>query len=144
MDQKTNTVLIVDDEPHVIHVVKLKLEESGLNVVIANNGRAAFDLACQIKPDLVVTDFQMPGGSGLELATRLRKHPDTSQIPLIMLTARGHLAPLSELAETNVRSLLAKPFSPRNLLSKVNELLGRAPATLPRASGNNDEEAAAA
>jgi CheY-like chemotaxis protein len=125
MEQQSHTVLIVDDEPHVIHVVKFKLEESGIDVVIATNGRAAFDIACRIKPDLVVTDFQMPGGSGLELATRLRKHPDTSHIPLIMLTARGHLAPLSELAGTNVRSLLAKPFSPRNLLSKVNELLGR-------------------
>lgn len=148
MEQKSHTVLIVDDEPHVIHVVKFKLEESGLDVVIANNGRAAFDIACRIKPDLVVTDFQMPGGSGLELATRLRKNPDTSHIPLIMLTARGHLAPLSELAETNVRSLLAKPFSPRNLLSKVNDLLGRDPMMAarmnPGAAGAGTDGGAAA
>ena len=125
MNAKQPKVLIVDDEPHVIHVVKYKLEHDGIEVIVASNGTTAFDIACESQPDLIVTDFQMPGGSGLELATRLRKHPETSNIPLIMLTGRGHLAPLSELAETSVRSLLAKPFSPRNLLKKVNDLLGR-------------------
>ena len=59
----------------------------------------------------------------MNLQKYLRKNAQTANIPIVMLTARGHLAPLSELAETSVRSLLAKPFSPRNLLSKVNELL---------------------
>jgi DNA-binding response OmpR family regulator len=125
MSESTHTVLIVDDEPHVVHVVKFKLEQAGLKVIVANSGRVGYEMACREKPDLVVTDFQMPGGTGLELATRLRKNADTAETPLIMLTARGHLAPLSDLADTNVRSLLAKPFSPRNLLKKVDELLGR-------------------
>ena len=73
MDQESYTVLIVDDEPHVIHVVKFKLEESGLDVAIANNGRVAFDLACKIKPDLIVTDVIMPGLSGVELVEALRE-----------------------------------------------------------------------
>ncbi|MCP3904431.1 MAG: response regulator [Planctomycetes bacterium] len=129
MDAGTRTVLVVDDEPHVVHVVSFKLRHDGLTVIIANNGNRAFDLACRELPDLIITDFQMPGGSGLELATRLRKNKETAEIPLIMLTARGHRAPLAELAETNVRALLAKPFSPRHLLGKVNELLERAPQT---------------
>jgi len=118
------TVLIVDDEPPIVHVVRLKLQQAGLEVVVANNGNLAYDLACKVKPDLIVTDFQMPGGTGLELATRLCGNPETCHIPLIMLTARGHRAPLAELAQTNVRSVLAKPFSPRHLLKKVSELLG--------------------
>ena len=122
------SILIVDDEPHVIHVVRFKLEEAGFNVTVANNGKRAFEVACDIMPDLVITDFQMPGGSGMELVRRLAEHEKTSKLPVIMLTARGHRAPLAELAETNVRSLLAKPFSPRNLLSKVHELLGTQPA----------------
>ena len=118
------TVLIVDDEPPIVHVVRLKLQQAGLEVVAANSGNVAYDLACKVKPDLIITDFQMPGGTGLELAARLCGNPETSHIPLIMLTARGHRAPLAELAQTNVRSVLAKPFSPRHLLKKVNELLG--------------------
>ena len=57
----------------------------------------------------------------------MSKHDETKNIPLIMLTARGHRAPLAELADTNVRSLLAKPFSPRNLLARVRELLDTGP-----------------
>ncbi|MHC5113204.1 MAG: response regulator [Planctomycetota bacterium] len=125
MDTGAKTVLVVDDEPHVVHVVSFKLRHDGIHVITANSGHRAYDIACKEQPDLIITDFQMPGGSGLELATRLRKNKETSEIPLIMLTARGHRAPLAELADTNVRTLLAKPFSPRHLLGKVNELLGR-------------------
>ena len=135
------TVLIVDDESHVVHVVRFKLEADGLNVITANNGNLAYDLTCQHRPELIVTDFQMPGGSGLDLAARLSKNQDTASIPLIMLTARGHRAPLAELASTNVRTLLAKPFSPRHLLKKVNELLGREGAA---AGVRTDENGAAA
>ena len=124
MSERTKTVLVVDDEPHVIHVVRLKFEQAGLNVITANNAKRAYELACAHLPDLIVTDFEMPGGNGLELATRLRANSATSEIPMIMLTARGHRAPLAEIAETSVRSVLAKPFSPRNLLNKVDQLLG--------------------
>jgi len=124
MPTEAQTILIVDDEPHVVHVVGFKLKAAGFNVEVATNGKEAYERACSILPALIITDFQMPGGNGLELATRLRRNADTADTPLIMLTARGHLAPLSELADTNIRSLLAKPFSPRNLLKKVQELLG--------------------
>ena len=124
MNERAKTVLIVDDEPHVIHVVRLKFEQAGLIVVTANNAKRAYELACTHLPDLIVTDFEMPGGTGLDLAARLRANSTTSEIPMIMLTARGHRAPLAEIAETSVRSVLAKPFSPRNLLNKVDQLLG--------------------
>lgn len=124
MPAEAQTILIVDDEPHVVHVVGFKLKAAGFKIEVATNGKDAYKLACSVRPALIITDFQMPGGSGLELATRLRRNADTADTPLIMLTARGHLAPLSELADTNICSLLAKPFSPRNLLKKVQELLG--------------------
>ena len=126
MPPRGQTVLVVDDEPHVVHVVRFKLEQAGLNVITASNGIFAYELACRHAPDLVVTDFQMPGGDGFELARRLSENDETKAIPLIMLTARGHRAPVQELARTNVRALLAKPFSPRDLLRRVHELLGAA------------------
>jgi CheY-like chemotaxis protein len=141
MDQPTSTVLIVDDEPHVVHVIQFKLERAGLGVLVAGNGRRGFDLALEHGPDLVITDFQMPGGDGLELAKRLRDDPATADIPVIMLTARGHRAPLEELASTNVHSLLAKPFSPRELLHKVQQQLR--PVT-PTAASDDEPGASAA
>ena len=124
MPTEAQSILIVDDEPHVVHVVGFKLKAAGFKVETATNGKDAYERACAVRPALIITDYQMPGGSGLELATRLRRNADTADTPLIMLTARGHLASLSELVDTNIRSLLAKPFSPRNLLKKVQELLG--------------------
>jgi two-component system phosphate regulon response regulator PhoB len=135
MTRQARTILVVDDEPHVVHVLKFKLEQAGFRVVAAFNGRQAYDLALAAPPDLVITAFQMPGGSGLDLAQRLAGTETTQHVPLIMLTARGHRAPLAELARTSVRSLLAKPFSPRGVLDKVRELLpesGAASESAPR------------
>ena len=137
MAAASKKILIVDDEPYVIHVVRFKLEQAGYEILVANNANTAYDMACADAPDLVITDFQMPGSSGLDLAMKLRKNPSTADTPIVMLTARGHLARLSELAETNVRTLLAKPFSPRNLLTKVNELLAD-----PSASGSGEGDGA--
>ena len=117
------TILIVDDEPHVIYVVKFKLENAGYNVITADNGKLAYILACEHLPVLVVTDFQMPGGSGLELATRLKANPETSDIPIIMVTARGHRIAPTELTTTNIKQVMAKPFSPRELIGHIHELL---------------------
>lgn len=143
MTNRPQTILIVDDEPHVVHVVRFKLEQAGYGVLIANNGNLAFEIARRHLPALVVTDFQMPGGSGLELATRLGQTKETSEIPLVMLTARGRRVPMDELAKTNVRSLLAKPFSPRHLLRKVDELLGYADVPLDPRQRDHGAEAAA-
>ena len=104
------TLLIVDDEAHVRHMLDYKLVRAGFSVITASNGVDALRLAREQRPDLVVTDLQMPGG-------------DTAAIPVIMLTARGYKVPPSELGRTNIKSLVAKPFSPRELLAQVQELL---------------------
>ena len=117
------TLLIVDDEPHVRHMLDYKLVRAGFSVITASNGVDALRLAREQRPDLVVTDLQMPGGDGLSLCQKLHEQPDTAAIPVIMLTARGYKVPPSELGRTNIKSLVAKPFSPRELLAQVQELL---------------------
>jgi DNA-binding response OmpR family regulator len=117
------TVLIVDDERHITHIVGRKLERSGLRVYSANFGREALDIAIEHVPDIVVTDFQMPGMTGLELAIALHNHPRTAHTPVIMVTARGHRLPSSELVDTNIREIMMKPFSPNELLVRVEEIL---------------------
>ncbi len=117
------TLLIVDDEPHVRHMLDYKLVRAGFSVITASNGVDALRLAREHRPDLVVTDLQMPGGDGLSLCLKLNEQPDTATIPVIMLTARGYKVPPSDLVRTNIRSMIPKPFSPRELLAQVQELL---------------------
>lgn len=124
MTQPAPTILVVDDEQCIAHIVCYKLEKEGYTVISANNGRTAYDLACEHSPDVIITDYQMPGGDGHELAVALSENDATKDIPIIMLTARGHRAPLEELARTGVRSVLAKPFNPRAVLKRVQEILG--------------------
>lgn len=118
------TILVADDETHILHVVSLKLRNAGFNVLTARDGQEALELAQQEHPDLIITDYHMPELSGLELCQRLKQDPATTDIPAIMLTARGyHLEP-SDTEQSGILRMLSKPFSPRELLSTVNEVLG--------------------
>ena len=117
------TILVADDESHILHVVSLKLRNAGFRVLTAQDGQEAFDIAVLEKPDLLITDYHMPELSGLELCRRLKQDPATSGIPAIMLTARGyHLEP-HDTEESGILRMLSKPFSPRQLLATVNEVL---------------------
>lgn len=117
------TILVADDESHILHVVSLKLRNAGFRVVTARDGLEALELAVQEKPDLLITDYHMPQLSGLELCRRLKQDPQTARIPAIMLTARGyHLEP-HDTEQSGVLRMLSKPFSPRHLLATVNEVL---------------------
>lgn len=116
-------ILVVDDETHITHVVSLKLRNAGYDVTTAADGEEALERALSEHPDLVITDLQMPYMSGLELCVRLREHPSTRDLPAIMLTARGHALDEDELAKTNIREVMSKPFSPRQILESVQSLL---------------------
>jgi DNA-binding response OmpR family regulator len=123
MKTMEKTILVADDESHILHVVSLKLRNAGFKVITAQDGAEALELAQQQKPDLLITDYHMPQLSGLELCQRLKQDPATAQIPAIMLTARGyHLEP-ADTAESGILRMLSKPFSPRHLLATVNEVL---------------------
>jgi len=117
------TILVADDESHILHVVSLKLRNAGFNVITARDGQEALEMAQQKHPDLLITDYHMPQLSGLELCQRLKQDQQTRDIPAIMLTARGyHLEP-HDTEESGILRMLSKPFSPRHLLSTVNEVL---------------------
>jgi CheY-like chemotaxis protein len=117
------TVLVADDESHILHVVSLKLQNAGYRVVTARDGREAMELAQQERPDLIITDYHMPEMSGLELCQRLKQEQATADIPAILLTARGYGLDPRDTQRGGIRCMLSKPFSPRQLLSLVNEVL---------------------
>lgn len=116
-------VLIVDDEIHIVHVVAIKLRNNGYEVISADNGAEAFDLALKEKPDIIVTDFQMPLMTGMELVEKLRQHPETRDIPVIMLTARSFAIPQEQQENLQISGCLSKPFSPKELLGNIEDIL---------------------
>ena len=117
------TILVADDESHILNVVSLKLRNAGFRVVTARDGQEAFEMAQAEKPDLLITDYHMPQLSGIELCQKLKQDPATSMIPAIMLTARGYQLEPSDTEQSGILRMLSKPFSPRQLLTTVNEVL---------------------
>ncbi len=116
-------ILVADDEAHILHVVSMKLRNAGYEVHTAVDGEEALELAMAERPDLVITDYQMPILTGLELCKRLREHDSTRDVPAMMLTARGFDIEPEEMDEAKISAVLAKPFSPREVLQRVTELL---------------------
>ena len=125
-------VLVADDEAHIIHVVQLKLEKGGFEVLTSMDGQEALDMAREVHPCLLVTDLQMPVLSGLEVAAALYREEATQDIPVILLTAKGFEVDDSAIANTNIKMVMTKPFSPRDLLARVSEIVATAITAGPR------------
>jgi len=119
-------ILIADDEAHILHVVTMKLSNAGYEVITAMDGEEALELCRSKKPDLLITDYQMPYLTGLELCKRLRQDEQTARIPVLMLTARGFDIESHEMSEAGINDVISKPFSPREILRKVENLLENA------------------
>ena len=113
----------MDDEIHIVQVVAIKLRNNGFAVVTAENGQDAFNLACNETPDVIVTDFQMPEMTGVELIENLRNRPATADVPVIMLTARGFAIDDEQKQNLKISVCLSKPFSPREVLQCVEDVL---------------------
>jgi len=116
-------VLVVDDEIHIVHVVAIKLRNNGFEVITAANGAEAFELTCSEKPDVVVTDFQMPIMTGLELVEKIRQNEEIKDIPVILLTARNFAIEDKQKEDLQISDCLSKPFSPKELLRSIQDIL---------------------
>jgi CheY-like chemotaxis protein len=119
------TILIADDEPHLVHILAYNLTRAGAVVEIATNGQECLEIALRIRPDLIVSDYQMPVLDGLQASIQLRSNLATTHIPILMLTSRGHRLTPAELALTNIRAVMAKPFSIRQLLKSIEDILSK-------------------
>ena len=115
--------LVVDDEFHIVQVVAIKLRNNGFDVVTAENGALAYQAVCEQTPDIIITDYQMPVLSGIELIEKLRQNPATANIPVVMLTARNFSIEDDQKQALRISACLSKPFSPREVLQTVGEVL---------------------
>jgi len=127
MNRDQPIILVVDDETHILHVVSLKLLNAGYKIITAEDGEEGLQAALRHRPQLVITDFQMPYRSGLELCQELKRREETRDIPCLLLTARGFSLSPRLLAETNIAAVISKPFSLREIISRVEGLVGPAP-----------------
>jgi DNA-binding response OmpR family regulator len=117
-------ILLCDDELHILRAAEFKFRRAGYEVECANDGEEAWKKIHTFKPDILVTDCQMPRLSGIQLAKRIKEHGDTSRLPVIMLSAKGfELSPEELRTQFGIRALMAKPFSPRELFARVEAVL---------------------
>jgi DNA-binding response OmpR family regulator len=125
------TILVVDDEPEIVRVVRDYLEHSGFTVHVAADGLAALRSARTHPPDLVVLDLGLPGLDGLDVTRALRRE---GHLPIIMLTARADESDKLVGLELGADDYLTKPFSPKELVARVRAVLRRAEASASPAS----------
>ena len=119
------TILVVEDEVSIARLVRDYLERAGFQVVVTGDGESALASARGSKPDLVILDLGLPGRDGLDVARELRR---SSELPIVMLTARGDEADRVAGLELGADDYVVKPFSPRELVARVRAVLRRAEA----------------
>ena len=118
-------ILVVDDEPDLLELVRVNLDQAGLRVETAESGREALELLHRAPPDLLILDLMLPDVSGTEICRRVRSDPDLSQLPIIMLTAKAEEVDRVVGLELGADDYVTKPFSPRELLLRVRAVLRR-------------------
>jgi DNA-binding response OmpR family regulator len=121
-------ILVADDEVDVLNLVSTNLKAAGFNVLKAEDGPAALELARNTLPALIVLDLMLPGLSGLEVCKLLRGDPATKLIPIIMLTAKAEEVDRIVGLELGADDYITKPFSPRELVLRVKSVIRRASA----------------
>lgn len=118
-------VLVADDEPHIGRIIQMKLEQGPYEVTLVADGRAALDELNGPDPiDVVLLDIMMPYASGLEVLAEARRLPHRRETPIIILTAKGQDADRRQALELGATDFFTKPFSPKKLLARVDELFG--------------------
>jgi DNA-binding response OmpR family regulator len=118
-------VLVADDDRDIRQLVAFRLERADYEVVEATDGEEAVRLVTELLPDLAVLDLMMPKLNGYEVTQAIRRHEETKRIPVILLTARVQEADVARGFEAGADDYLRKPFSPQELLARVQAILGR-------------------
>jgi two-component system phosphate regulon response regulator PhoB len=120
-----DTVLVVEDETDVVDLVRYNLKRAGFKVLVANTGDAGLKAVRANRPDVVVLDLMLPGMTGIEVCKALKQDKETAHIPVVMLTAKDEEKDRVKGLETGADDYIGKPFSPRELVLRVQAVLRR-------------------
>jgi two-component system alkaline phosphatase synthesis response regulator PhoP len=118
-------ILVVDDEIYIVHILDFSLGVEGYEVMTALDGEQALAKVAQDKPDLIVLDIMMPKLDGYETCKALKSAPETRDIPIILLSAKGRNVDQKVGFEVGADDYITKPFSPRKLVERINSILGQ-------------------
>jgi len=122
-------ILVVEDEADILHLVEFHLQQEGFETTGCTDGAAALDLVSDRQPDLIILDIMLPGMAGTEVCKSLKQDPDTRNIPIIMLTAKGEEIDRVVGFELGADDYVTKPFSPRELILRIKAILKRMQTT---------------
>jgi len=128
---KPKTILIVEDDNDILHLVEWHLRAESFSVLTAQNGTKGLELAMTQLPDLIILDLMLPGMDGLEICKALKRNPKTDNIPVVMLTAKGEEVDRIVGLELGADDYIVKPFSPRELTLRIRAILRRFEAEKP-------------
>ncbi len=117
------TILVVDDQPHIVRLIQVNLEKEGFRVVTAGDGVEGLQRLREVHPDLVILDIIMPRKDGFEVLREIKSDPETVDTPVIMLTVKTHNADIVEGLKEGAELYLPKPFHPKELVSLVRRVL---------------------
>jgi two-component system phosphate regulon response regulator PhoB len=119
-------ILVVDDDADIRDMLSFKLAHAGYDVHTEEDGETGLAAAQELRPDVILLDWMMPRMTGPEVCLALRQEPDTARLPVILLTAKAQEADVQRGFATGADDYVCKPFSPRELVSRVQALLARA------------------
>lgn len=117
-------ILVVDDEPDCISIIRCRLEWCHYEVITASNGEEGFKIAENENPDIVLLDTNMPVMDGHEMLERMRKHPMLRDTPVIMVTALGDMNHVAAASALGIADYVTKPIDFTNLIEKISNILG--------------------
>ena len=117
-------ILIADDEPNIVVSLEFLMKQRGYDIRVVNDGAEALKAVAEFRPDLILLDVMMPRVSGYDVCQKVRENPDWQGIKIIMLSAKGRDIEVSKGMAVGADAYVTKPFSTRDLIAKVGEMLG--------------------
>ena len=120
------TVLVIDDDPVIVKLLRVNFELEGFNVISAGDGQEGVEKARNERPDVVISDIMMPVMNGLELVSTLKSDPSTADLPVLLLSAKAQMADVQRGFELGADDYVTKPFDPIELIDKVTALAATA------------------
>lgn len=118
-------ILMIEDDSDISELVQYNLEREGYKVFVSANGESGFSQAMTLRPDLIILDLMLPGLDGLSVCRKLRAHPTTAEVPIVMLSAKGEESDVVVGLEMGADDYVTKPFSPKELIARIRAVLRR-------------------
>ncbi|HKJ45946.1 MAG TPA: response regulator [Balneolales bacterium] len=122
-DHKVPLILLVEDNPGIAKLITFKLDQNKYRVEHRDNGKEGWEAARNLHPDLVVLDVMLPGISGFEILRKIREHPETEDLKVMMLTTKNREDDLNKGFELNVDDYMSKPFKIGEFLLRINKII---------------------